>query len=338
MILENVKILDNEEKITCRLCGARMKRVYGKHMENHAKEDGIDIKTYRTMYPNAPIQTEADHKANSKSSGLHMKEQKYKDMFSEKIKGNNNPNHKLNTTEKERKERSPFSKEFVGYKNLEEVNKQSAASKLSKDVAKIRLSTAQTEYWIKKGFNLEDAKLKVSERQKTFTLDLCIEKYGEENGRQVYTDRQNRWQTSLLTNGNLKYGYSNASQELFLEIIKNYKNIKELSKVYFATKNNEHKIDKKEGGIWIFDFADISRGKFIEYNGDRYHANPLLYNENDFPHPFRKGFSAKFLWQKDANKIADAANIGFEVLTIWDSEYKKDKIGTLQKCLDFLNI
>ena len=116
------------------------------------------------------------------------------------------------------------------------------------------------------------------------------------------------------------------------------KNIKELSNVYFATKNNEYRIDKKDGGIWIFDFADIRRGKFIEFNGDKYHANPNIYNQNDYPHPFRKGFSAKILWQKDADKISDANNIGFDVLTIWDSEYKKDKKGTLQKCLDFLNI
>ena len=27
---------------------------------------------------------------------------------------------------------------------------------------------------------------------------------------------------------------------------------------------------------------------------------------------------------------------GYEVLVIWDSEYKSDKEGTIQKCLDFL--
>jgi hypothetical protein len=36
-------------------------------------------------------------------------------MFSEKIKGEKNPNHKSNTTELERKSRSPFSKEFIKY-------------------------------------------------------------------------------------------------------------------------------------------------------------------------------------------------------------------------------
>ena len=38
-------------------------------------------------------------------------------MFSEKIKGEKNPNHKSNTTDLERKSRSPFSKEFIKYKD-----------------------------------------------------------------------------------------------------------------------------------------------------------------------------------------------------------------------------
>lgn len=41
-----------------------------------------------------------------------MKTDKYKKMFSEKIKGDKNPMHKSNTTEQFRKEQSPFSEEF----------------------------------------------------------------------------------------------------------------------------------------------------------------------------------------------------------------------------------
>lgn len=95
MIIDNVVILDDSDKITCRLCGKRMKRVYGKHMENHAKFDGVGIKKYREMYPCAPIQTDADRISNSKSSGLHMKTEKYKQLFSDKFKGDKNPNHKI---------------------------------------------------------------------------------------------------------------------------------------------------------------------------------------------------------------------------------------------------
>ena len=35
-------------------------------------------------------------------------------------------------------------------------------------------------------------------------------------------------------------------------------------------------------------------------------------------------------------KIKCAESYGYKVLTIWESEYKKDKKGTIQKCIDFL--
>jgi hypothetical protein len=329
-----IGINDTDEKITCRICGSIMKNIAGKHIQS---KHNITCDEYKKMFPGAPTQSKNYIKATTKNSGKHMKEQKYKDMFSEKIKGEKNPNHKLNTTEEERKYRSPFSKNFIGYEYLE--NKEKAAEEFKIEAIKDRLSTAQKEYWIKKGFTLQEAKLKVSERQKTFTLDLCIEKYGEENGKQVYTDRQNKWQKSLSKNGNLKSGYSAISQQLFYSILEKYPLDYNFENIYFATKNSEYRIDRKDNGsIWIFDYTDLNKKKIIEYNGDQYHANPSKYEGKMCSHPFRKNLTAEEIWQKDANKIADAENIGFKVLTIWDSEYKKDKNGTLQKCLDFLNI
>jgi very-short-patch-repair endonuclease len=40
--------------------------------------------------------------------------------------------------------------------------------------------------------------------------------------------------------------------------------------------------------------------------------------------------------KKDKLKIESAKLNGFEVLIIWDSEYKKNKNKTIQKCLKFL--
>lgn len=326
-----IKINDTDEKITCRICGSTMKNIAGKHIQT---KHNITCDEYKKMFPGAPTQSKEYIKATTKNSGKHMQKDEYKKMFSEMIKGEKNPNHKSKTTEEERRKRSPFSKDFINYEgeNIEELS-----SNFQKDVAKLRLSTAQKEYWINKGFNEEEAKLKVSERQKTFTLEKCIQKYGEKEGKNIYTDRQNRWQISLLKNGNLKNGYSAISQELFNKIISEYK-VKELKNIYFATKNNEYRIDKKEGGIWLYDFTDINRKKMIEYNGDQYHANPLIYEGKNCTHPYRKHLTAEEIWAKDAEKIKIANEHGFDVLTIWDSEYRKDKNGTLQKCLDFLNI
>jgi hypothetical protein len=326
-------IKDTEEKITCRICGAVMKNIAGKHIQ---VKHNITCEEYKKLYPGAPTQSNEYKKATSKNSGQHMKQEKYKKMFSDKFKGEKNPAHSSKTTMEERKSRSPFSKDFVGYKDV--LDKESRVKEFAKNALKDRVSNNQVQYWIDRGYSEDESKVKVSERQKTFTLDKCIEKYGEEEGKKVYTDRQNKWQNSLLSNGNLKYGYSSISQELFYSIILEYKNIKELENVFFATKNKEFRLNKKESSIWIYDFTDLNKKKIIEYNGDQYHGNPLIFKSSDNPHPFRKYITAEEMWQKDVEKIKIAEENGFEVLTIWDSEYKKDKLGILQKCLDFLKI
>ena len=78
--------------------------------------------------------------------------------------------------------------------------------------------------------------------------------------------------------------------------------------------------------------------KIIEYNRDLYHANPKLYESDDNPHPFRKNLTSQDIWDKDSNKFNIASKNGYEILTIWDSEFKKNKNHTINKCLHFLNI
>jgi hypothetical protein len=53
------------------------------------------------------------------------------------------------------------------------------------------------EYWMSKGFDYELAKVMVSESQKTFSKQKCIEKYGFENGIKRFNSRQNKWITTL---------------------------------------------------------------------------------------------------------------------------------------------
>ncbi len=55
----------------------------------------------------------------------------------------------------------------------------------------------QLAYWERLGYNTDDAKLLVSQRQQTFTLDKCIEKYGIEGGTERWNKRQELWQTTL---------------------------------------------------------------------------------------------------------------------------------------------
>lgn len=197
-------------------------------------------------------------------------------------------------------------------------------------------SPRSIDYWVNKGYSNEESKNKVSEVQNKFSLVKCIEKYGDEEGLKVFTERQNKWQKSLLNNGNMKLGYSKISQELFYSILETY-DVEYRDKIKFATHNGEFKINNPKGGVYVYDFIDVVSKKIIEYNGDMYHANPKKFKENDTPHPYRKSKTSIEIWESDKNKLDVANDNGYEVLVIWDSEYRwgnKEKV--IKKCLKFL--
>jgi hypothetical protein len=78
------------------------------------------------------------------------------------------------------------------------------------------------EYYLKRGYSEKEAKVELSNRQTTFSLDKCISKHGEKIGTKIWLDRQEKWQKSLAENGNIKGGYSKISQILFYDILEFY--------------------------------------------------------------------------------------------------------------------
>jgi uncharacterized protein YaeQ len=236
---------------------------------------------------------------------------------------------------------TPSNKQFwikKGFSELESLNKvrenQINAAK-QVDCSK-RLLPTNIEYWINRGYSEEDSLKKVSERQSTFTLKKCVEKYGEEKGKDMFTKRQEKWLKSLSSGGNLKIGFSKISQEVFYKLLEQYP-ISERNNLFFATHNKEFTLNKKNGGVWLYDFTDTKNKKIIEFNGDMYHGNPKKYSGDDNPHPFRKDITAQDIWDKDKKKIDVAIENGFKVLVIWDSEYRwGNKEEVIKKCLQFL--
>ena len=63
------------------------------------------------------------------------------------------------------------------------------------------------------------------------------------------------------------------------------------------------------------------KNKIVEFNGDYWHANPKIYNENDLI----RGVSAKDIWEKDEKKLAVARNAGFDILVVWENDYRQNK-------------
>lgn len=110
----------------------------------------------------------------------------------------------------ERNSRRPIRKEYwikKGYneeesiqlaKEKKEKNNINGAkkSKNNNEVQKIT-SKRCIEYWTIRGFSEVEAKEKVSQEQVTFSLDKCIEKYGEPDGKQIWLNRQEKWKKTL---------------------------------------------------------------------------------------------------------------------------------------------
>jgi len=198
------------------------------------------------------------------------------------------------------------------------------------------------EYYIDKGFNENEANEKISKIQNRFSLEKCIHKYGKEEGKKIWTERQDKWITTMSNKTeeekleiNRKKitgcAYSPISQRLFWDIY----NIVGNDRVKFGELNSEFHLlnEKKE---WLaYDYVDILRKKCIEFNGDFWHCNPTSF-DTEYLHRI-KNKKAKEIWKNDANKISLIEEKGYKILIIWESEYKKNPQQTLEKCIRFIN-
>ncbi len=115
---------------------------------------------------------------------------------SSRVAGENNPgyNHggKL----------SPFSKNYIKYEHLSQDDVQKNIQTVTE---KVRTTVedhpenqpTRIEYYLSRGMDGDAARKALAERQTTFSLEKCIERYGADEGRKVWQDRQDRWQETL---------------------------------------------------------------------------------------------------------------------------------------------
>ena len=109
---ENLKnnFIENDDYVIDRWNGYAVICMYGLYFKAMHPDKTLD--DYKTEFPDALLCSKKHSKEISKNSGQFMKTDEYRKKYSEMLKGENNPNHRSRTTERERKERSPFSKEF----------------------------------------------------------------------------------------------------------------------------------------------------------------------------------------------------------------------------------
>ena len=87
---------------------------------------------------------------------------------------------------------------------------------------------------------------------------------------------------------------------------------------------------------YFFDVRLKDTNILIEFNGDYYHANPLIYKEEDIVTFHTKEYLVKEIWERDKLKKLCAEKAGYNIIYIWESEFNS---GNFEEILfDKLNM
>ena len=111
--------------------------------------------------------------------------------------------------------------------------------------------TNRIEYWLNKGYSDVDASQKLKDRQSTFSLSKCIEKYGEDIGKEMFNKRQQKWITTLKSKET--YGEIQKTKNIFKYGIKDKET---LFKFANYSEKTMDVITKCSGKSDIKDFVD----------------------------------------------------------------------------------
>lgn len=163
---------------------------------------------------------------------------------------------------------------FISNKQKNNSDKLSCLKKNNPEMFKDK-TTTNVEYWLKKGYGLDDAKNKVSERQSTFSLKKCIDKYGNYEGEKIFKERQNKWITTLKNKKDFKeiqknknpYKYDKKNYRLILKHSNFKEKINKIVNYCFKHKNIHEFADcvlNKDDIKKYSDFAPYINSKIIQ--------------------------------------------------------------------------
>lgn len=165
---------------------------------------------------------------------------------------------------------------------------------------------------------------KAINKKKAITLENFQEKYGIATGLEKYIAA--RQSTPMF--------YSAASQE-FCDMLMTTA-LFAADKVYYATHSDtgEYGCLGIDNVYYKYDFVSIDKRLCIEYNGDYFHANPKMYSPGDVFDFGRGEITARDIWDKDQVKLQSIRETrGFDVIVVWDSEFKQNKEKTIERII-----
>lgn len=321
---------DNSDYVECKICGYHGSNLH-KHITGYHK---MSINDYCEKFSIREIELQ------SSSLRKHNSDMQKKAYAEGRLqgwgKGDKNP-----SCRKEVKEgrKSIFSKNCEKYDGMSDNEKDEIIQALLKDLAQKKKEENNNpltiEYYVKRGATEKEAKALLKKRQKTFSLDLCVEKLGKEAGEKRFQARQEKWQNTLnslppeeierinkakMMNGR---GYSKISQELFFKLLaivrENY------SQIFFATIDGEEKfseymvVDPENGSKFFLDFYVKDNNKVIEFDGDYWHGE-------------KRGNQ-----KRDMEREEKLKQLGFtNIFHVKERDYRSDPKKIIKECIDFI--
>lgn len=152
---------------------------------------------------------------------------------------------------------------------------------------------------------------KYCERQRyTTSSEYFIEKYGKIEGLEKYDN--------FCKKRMFEFGYSDVSQNLFIELDKRLSAINS----QYATKGGEKEFKYIKDGLESTYYLDYYLPEFkigLEFNGDLWHANPTIFESTEQPFlGFGKEYTANDIWIKDDIKNKFLRTKLNKLIIIWE--------------------
>jgi hypothetical protein len=92
----------------------------------------------------------------------------------------------------------------------------------------------------------------------------------------------------------------------------------------------EHKIIR-EKNIFKVDAYNEGLNLILEFYGDLFHGNPLLFSSDTKCHPYYKDVTAQELYTKTKEREQFLLDSGYNLITIWESDWRADSKAVLAR-------
>lgn len=298
----------------CRRIAANIKQNAKKSEKNAIREDTIECKICGDKFQNLTGHLKKMHGVSSETYvekyGGKVINEAIREKLSDNVKGEKNPGYQHGG------KLSPWSDKSE-YHDTDTI--KSAREKAYTNYTKDKRDVC-VEYWVKKGHSEKEAMVMIAERQRTFTLEKCIETHGEKKGREVHAERQRKWLSSMP-----KTNFSKVSQALFWAITEKrgtdgvfFAELTPDKEPDFSGKNNEITLKLSDSSCKPDYYCEYTN-RIIEFDGDYWHGE------------------VRGNIEREKRRDHNLKECGYYVYHVKERDYRANPEKIIKECLEFLD-